>query len=159
MFISDERNISSGTINNRNEATHGKYTLEYMRKPIVFTPEKYTRQMSDATLTTQVSVSESPPSLHMTTMKGDGNVISIVKQNSLNPSPSQTTPLTMNIQKESLRKLDSGIYIGAVSSDEDEKSPTETIAPSSPPPLISVEIEAGGEDVETMIEFDEAPQL
>ena len=154
MFLSEERNISTGTINNGNEASTGKYTLEYMRKPVVFTPEKYSRQMSDMTLTTQVSLSESPPSLHMTTLKGDGNLISVVNQNV--SSLSSTSPLSIDIQKESLRKLDSGIYIGAASSDEDEKSPTETLAPSSPQP--QVENPDCGEMVETIIEFDQAPE-
>ena len=153
MFLSDERNISTGTISNGNEPSTGKYTLEYMRKPVLFTPEKYSRQISDTTLTTQVSLSESPLSLHMTTIKGDGNVISVVNQNVLNQSPSCTSPLTLDIQKESLRKLDSGIYIGANSSDEDEKSPTETLAPSSPPSMsLQGQDETGF--VETIVEFD-----
>ncbi|XP_066928944.1 gamma-aminobutyric acid type B receptor subunit 2-like [Clytia hemisphaerica] len=146
MFVTEERNISSGTINNGNEPPTGKYTLEYMRKPVTFTPEKYTRQMSDNTLTTQVSLSDSPPSLHMTTLQADGNIIS-VNQTILESPSNPLSPLTINTEKQNLRKLDSGIYIGASSDDEENNSPI-TPEPASPPssPL--------GDKVQTVIQFN-----
>lgn len=149
MFLSEEKNVSAGTINSGNDTPTGKYTLEYMRKPVSIPVEKpYSRQLSDTTLTTQVSLSESPQSLHLTTLKADGSVIS-VNQTILKPSPVNSIPAPFFLEQSSnkLRKLDSGIYVGAVSDDEEsEYTPPPPPSPSADPTR-----------VQTVIEFDGIP--
>ena len=122
-----------------------------MRKPVSIPVEKpYSRQLSDTTLTTQVSLSESPQSLHLTTLKADGSIIS-VNQTILKTSPVNSAPTPTFLDQKSslnkLRKLDSGIYVGAVS--DDEESEYMPPAPPSPP--------GDPTRVQTVIEFDGIP--
>lgn len=116
--MDNSRSISSSS----NETpTSTKYTLEYMRKPVV-SLDLNTRHISTNTLSTQVST-ESPTSVHYTKYSTSPAVGSIVSVNPayLTPSsymlPPDYTEVTNGVMNNSLK---SGIYVGSINEEQNE---------------------------------------